>query len=253
MDFSPQTTTLGGSGDLLPNGTLAFVIASPRELKYGKESGARYADLELTVAEGPFTKRKVFAMVSDPDDANAKPEGKERALGALCRIMESLGVFTAADPASYQRVRSFEQAAQTMSQAAGAGRTIPVEIGIEKGKDGHADKNKVTNWLSPNPSSASFKKFQALMAVRAAGYPAPAAAASAQNNLAAAQWGTAPAPAAPAAQGWGAAPAAAAPPPAASPPPAATAAPAWGATGPDWLKPQTGPQQGRDLDDEIPF
>jgi hypothetical protein len=42
------------------------------------------------------------------------------------------------------------------------GGTIAFEVGIQKGTGGYSDKNVVRQYLSPNPKSDSFKKWQQL-------------------------------------------------------------------------------------------
>jgi hypothetical protein len=39
-------------------------------------------------------------------------------------------------------------------------KSLHIVIGIQKGKDGRADKNEVKEWTSPNPKSNGFKNYQ---------------------------------------------------------------------------------------------
>jgi hypothetical protein len=39
-------------------------------------------------------------------------------------------------------------------------KSVYIVIGIQKGKDGRADKNEVKEWTSPNPKSNGYKNYQ---------------------------------------------------------------------------------------------
>jgi hypothetical protein len=71
--------------------------------------------------------------------------------------MESIGVFNAANPETYNAFNSagINEVAEAMNT-----RSLHIVIGIQKGKDGRADKNEVKEWTSPNPKSNGYKSYQ---------------------------------------------------------------------------------------------
>jgi hypothetical protein len=71
-------------------------------------------------------------------------------IGAITRILESRGVFNYEDPASYEQFNSgdFGQIIEALN-----GTEVVIKVGIDKGKDGRADRNSISDWGSPNPSS----------------------------------------------------------------------------------------------------
>jgi hypothetical protein len=168
-------------GELVPAGTLAWAVFALQEKRYGRESGAGYYAIELTIEGGPFNRRKVFTMISDPLDANASEEGRTRAFGTMKRALESSGLLNPQTAPQFANVHP-----DTVIQWL-AGKKVAVKVGIEKGKDGYADKNKVADWLSPNPESGGYKLFAQLI------NPPPAAPAQGSFGAAAPGGFTAPA------------------------------------------------------------
>jgi hypothetical protein len=130
----------------------------PKEIKTSN-AGARYLNLELAVAAGKYEKRRVFTIISDPWDTNTSEKAREMAIGAITRILETIGIFNHADPATYDRMNdsSLEEFAEMIeSKIAG------IEIGVDPGKDGYEPKNKVKDWASTNPASGGYKLFEAI-------------------------------------------------------------------------------------------
>lgn len=156
--FSPETSNTGSSSiDLIPAGTIAKVVIIVRDIKHSQSTGGRYLDLELVVDGGKFDRRRVFSIICDPWDSATSEKAKEMAVGNITRIMESIGVFDASNPDTYN---TFNDA--SINEVALAMNTKPVHIviGIQKGKDGRADKNEVKEWTSPNPKSNGYKNYQ---------------------------------------------------------------------------------------------
>jgi hypothetical protein len=178
--FSPETSNTGSSSiELIPAGTIAKVVIIVRDIKHSQSTGGRYLDLELVVDGGKFDRRRVFSIICDPWDDKTSEKAKEMAVGTITRIMESTGTFDPANPETYN---AFNDA--SINEVALAMNTKPVYIvvGIQKGKDGRADKNEVKEWTSPNPKSNGYKNYLAAKngvestGIASASAPAPTAA-----------------------------------------------------------------------------
>lgn len=242
VQFNENTAAQGSVG-LIPAGTLVWLAVSVRSIGPAKSSGVNQADMEFTVAGGPFTKRKVWAYITDPDDPGASEAAREMSGGALARMLEAVGVCKPGNPDSYRnpRIATFKGCIDTLVAATGAGRFVAARMTIEKGTGGYQDKNR-PDFLSPNPNSGSKKAWAELVAAGTAGVAgAPAGAPPA----------TLPAPA------WGGQAAAAvtgAPAPVQPAPiarPSALSAPAW--TTPGATQAPAAGQAATTLDDDIPF
>ena len=233
MQLTNETGKVGG-GELIPTGTLAFATFHVQAVTLTKETGARMASLELTLSTGPYARRKVFTYLMDPDDAKHKEDSRLRAQGELARMLEAAGICQAANPSSYARITSFEQALQELTAATAAGKPIAIKVGLSKGKNGYEDKNNVGSYLSPNPNGDSFRSWSGLLAGTSANGATTGSVGVAMPGFGA----PAAQPAAPAASGFGA------------PRAAALAAPGWIGGGTVAPPPPAAPAA---LDDEIPF
>lgn len=159
--FSPQSS-VQERPELLPPGTLAKALLIIKDTKTGKESGATYTDVELRVCEGPFEGRVFFDMIMNPFDPKASEGGKKMGILALTRICEAIGIFNVNDPKSYERYADPNCTIFDVLPDLD-GQTVAVKVKVEKGKNGHADKNKVAEWLTPNPNSGTgFKGWEEL-------------------------------------------------------------------------------------------
>ncbi len=154
-----QESAAPTSGPLIPAKTLAWVGLHVRGLKHTKTDGGLYADIELTVIQGPYEKRKIWVMICDPYDKRNSEGWRKMAVSAMTRIFESAKIFIVGDPASYQKFanKPFQDIAAALDGIAAA-----CEIKIAKSAD-YPDKNDISEWLSPNPVSGSVKKFTALI------------------------------------------------------------------------------------------
>lgn len=151
--FSPNSSKQDPVA-LIPQGALCKAHINVRSIKKSKSSGAQYLDVELTVTEGQYAGRKIFDMIMDPFCPNASDGGRKMGLLALTRICEAAGIFKPADEASYTR---YNHENCTIGDVIGdiEGATLGIRVKVEKGTDGYADKNKVGEWLTPNPNSGS--------------------------------------------------------------------------------------------------
>jgi hypothetical protein len=153
--FSPESSNTG-SFDLIPAGTIAKVVIIVRDIKHSQSTGAKYLDLELVVDGGKFDRRRIFGIICDPWDDKTSEKAKEMAVGSITRIMESVGVFDPSNPETYNAFNNagIQDVGMVMSA-----KSVYIVIGIQKGKDGHADRNEVKEWTSPNPKSNGYKSY----------------------------------------------------------------------------------------------
>lgn len=148
MDFS------GGAGqqsntDLIPNNQLCWVIVNYRGMKRSANTGTQYLDVELTVDDNqPFARRKVWTNIMDPMFGENSEGAKQMGMIAITRMLEAGRNAGPHNQAGYQ-ITDYQLL---------DGLRVAVKIGIEKGTGGYADKNKVAEWLTPNPESKSGNK-----------------------------------------------------------------------------------------------
>lgn len=152
MDFSMGAGKATGN-DLIPNGQLAWAILSVRGVK-SSQSGGQYIDAELTIDDGqPYARRKIWEMIGDPLHPGNSEAYREMGMVALSRILEAGRGAGPNNPTGY-KIDNYAQL---------SGLRVPIKIGINKGKDGYDDKNRVGEWLTPNPASQSgYKDFELL-------------------------------------------------------------------------------------------
>lgn len=185
--FSP-TSGASQAPSLIPAGTLAFAVVKVREIKKSKSTNGEYADLELTLDGGEFQGRKVFEMIANPLDENNTEAWRNMAIASLTRMFESAGIFKTENPASYDQFNG--QSFLTICQFLDGAR-IAIKVKVEKDKTGaYPDKNKVGEYLSPNPQSggnAGWQKLasgqtQASAAARTSAFAATPSAPAAGNS-----------------------------------------------------------------------
>ena len=156
--FSPESSNTGSTSfDLIPAGVLTKVVIIVRDIKHSQSTGAKYLDLELVVDGGKYDRRRIFSVICDPWDPATSEKAKEMAVGTITRIMESIGVFNPSNPETYN---VFNEASINEVALAMSAKPVHIVIGIQKGKDGRADKNEVKEWTSPNPKSKGYKSYQ---------------------------------------------------------------------------------------------
>jgi Protein of unknown function (DUF669). len=152
--FSPSSGT-GNSFELIPGGTLAWVDINVREIKRS-QNGGQYIDTELTIPDGPFQGRKIFAKIMDPLFEENSTAARQMGVVALTRILEACGQFNPAEPDSYNQ---FEGGGiQALALAIDQQRAA-IKIKVSKGQNGYEDKNDVGEWLTPNPAATRGFKF----------------------------------------------------------------------------------------------
>lgn len=231
MDFSSAPSHQNDFGDLIPHGTLAWawLVVRPHNVEAGhietpsKTSEARYLDCELTITDGPFTRRKIFTKIGRGGSEKYINMGNA-ALRAILEVGQGAGP---QNPAGYQIDDDY---GQLWDDNRGGGLKVAIKVKVEKGKGDYEDKNDVAAFLSPHPESSHKKDFDRLV-VGAIAPSATAKGAGAKPPAAGPAWAT------PAAQTAAPAPAAAPPtqapvqaPAQTTPPPASQttgAKPAW--------------------------
>ena len=145
-DAAPQT-----SGDLIPAKTYAKVIANIRPGKgqsdmwiTKSESGFEYLNMEFTIVSAPMAKRKIFqnAGIGGVTDGHEKAANITRSF--IRSMLESArGIDPKDESEKAQKARRIQSWGDLVELE------FAVEIGIEKGKDGYDDKNKIARVLTP--------------------------------------------------------------------------------------------------------
>lgn len=154
MDFSGAAGAATGS-DLLPKGLLVWAMLTVQGVQTSA-TPSRYVEVELTVDQGqPFAGRKLWDKIGDPFFDGNSEKYRQMGMVAISRICEAARQAGPNNPAGYQ-ISDYSQL---------NGLRVPIKVGVEAGTGGHDDKNRVGEWLTPNPASQSgHKGFQKLMA-----------------------------------------------------------------------------------------
>lgn len=150
--FDFNTAQVQQGGDLLPAKTFARVVCAIRPGGHGEggwltksESGYEYLSLELTISSAPYAKRKIFqnAGVAGVTEGHEKAAEISRSLfRGMIESARGIDPKDESDKARRARViGSFEDL---------NGLEFAIEIGIEKGKDGYDDKNKIQRIVTPD-------------------------------------------------------------------------------------------------------
>lgn len=236
MDFSAGAGKESSSA-LIPTGQLAWAIINIKGLKHNSNTGTCSIEYELTLDDNqPFARRKIFGYLADPNHAGNSETYNQMGLIAITRILECGRGAGPQNPDGY-KINDYGQM---------SGLRVGIKIGFEKGKDGYDDKNKVAEWLTPNPTSKSGNKpYQKLVAGEHS--PAPASGGQVSNGFGGAPNGGAPA----INNGFGAPHAGQA----SSPTPAQQNISGWGGSAPaqDPSQPAGWLQQGQTADDYEPL
>lgn len=200
MNFSDAESGNGGDFELIPAGSLLWAYVNVRAMDTSK-AGNEYLDIELTVAEGPYARRKIWDMIGISGSEKYVNIGRSN----IKAILESGNSAGPENPAGYQ-IQQYQDL---------SGIRVAIKTKIEKGGANpsggfYADKVRPI-YLSPNPTGGTFKAFGELAAV-----PPQTTAPAPQQAPPPAQNGEAPAQAG---QTWGGS--------APATPSAAPAKPAW--------------------------
>lgn len=165
FDLNTAEQSTGGGSELIPDGTVARAIVTIRpggagEGGYCKEarSGNLMLDTEWTITEGKYARRKIWAYMT----ITGSEKGQQITRQQLRALVEG----------------HFGIKADDMSEAAQAKRRVSIDqlsgmegcilIGVEKGTDGYADKNRIKAVIAPGEGKY-------IAAGQSAGAPATAA------------------------------------------------------------------------------
>lgn len=183
MDFNDAESN---NFDLIPTGTVAPMIMTIRPGKTGdggwetqsNTSDVTYLNCEFTITEGQFKNRKFWqnmVVSGGKVDENGNSKAGNITRSTLRGILESSRKIKPNDDSEEAKAKRIVQGYGDFSAMEFVGK-----IGIEKGNDGYADKNKLLGAVpvtSPDYAKAGDGgSGQATSAPAAAATPAPSAA-----------------------------------------------------------------------------
>ena len=116
--------------------------------KASQTSKAKWMELEFTVIGGEHDKRKFWDKIfvdGDKMSPNGVPVTKEIGLSTLRTIIESAFNIIPTDVSPEAQARRQIQGVNDLN-----GMEICAKVGIDKGTNGYADKNKLTAAMTPN-------------------------------------------------------------------------------------------------------
>lgn len=137
------------SGDVIPVNTIAKVVATIRPgsvgqggwLTQSQKSDVQYLNFEFTVLEGPYAKRKIWQNLTVSGgkvDERGQSKGWGITKATLRAMLDSAYGLDPDDDSPQARQRRV-----TQDWGAFNGLQFIIKIGIDKGKDGNPDKNKL--------------------------------------------------------------------------------------------------------------
>ncbi len=136
-------------GELIPAGTIAKVVVTVRPGSAGQggwltrsnTSDVEYLNCEFTVLEGPFARRKFWQNMT-VSGGKLDERGQSKAWGITkASLRAMLDSAFGLDPDDESPAA--KQKRITQDWGAFNGLQFVAKIGIEKGKDGYADKNRL--------------------------------------------------------------------------------------------------------------
>jgi len=163
FDFNTAEEQRSGfSGSLIPEGTIAIVVASIRPGGTGDDgilraspSGSSGLDFEFTIQGGDYDRRKVWNLYTIDGHTDGQQTAAKISKSALRAMLESARNIQPSDTSDKAM-----EARKVSSYADFNGLTFPVEIGIDTGrlKDKTAgpnsekwpDKNIIRNIVTPD-------------------------------------------------------------------------------------------------------
>jgi len=116
--------------------------------KASQTSKAKWMELEFTVIGGEHDKRKFWDKIfvdGDKMSPNGIPVTKEIGLSTLRMIIESAFNIVPTDTSAEAQARRQISGVNDLN-----GMEICAKVGIDKGTNGYADKNKLTAAMTPN-------------------------------------------------------------------------------------------------------
>lgn len=159
MKFTPDSG-LGDKAELVPQGTLVKAVLTVNAIKQSQSTDGKYMQLEFTISSGIYKNRKIWDLVCDPHDERNSENWRKMGMLSLTRAFEAGGVFKPDDESTYEAMegKSIEDIARLLD-----GLEVAIKVKIERSSDpAHADKNKVGEWLTPNPKSSGYNGWKKL-------------------------------------------------------------------------------------------
>ena len=164
LDLNNVQPMEGGSGDfeLIPDGTVVSGIikleggdveipeyGAGSYFKTSMTTSAKWLPIELTIMGGSFDKRKVWQNIfvdGDTKDDNGMSVAKKIGLNTIKQMVDSgFGISPKDEGEDARAKRASIQGVHMLN-----GMTISCTIGVEKGRDGYADRNKIKTVLTPD-------------------------------------------------------------------------------------------------------
>ena len=171
MSFNNTADASGKEFALIPDKTLVKAVLTVQEPKQGKprdgiqqctQTGGKFINLVATVAEGPYTKRKVFGILCTlPDGSEGHRKWYEGARETVANALEQIqGAHKENNPGAYCVGTPQMEHAQVVEALVNIlnGKEVVINIRVAKGKDGYDDKNDfkiISRW------GTYFKKYEA--------------------------------------------------------------------------------------------
>ena len=164
LDLNNVPPMEGGSGDfeLIPDGTVVSAIikleggdteipeyGAGTYFKQSQTTSAKWLPIELTIMGGDFDKRKVWQNIfvdGDAKDENGMSKARKIGLNTIKQMVDSgFGISPKDESDDARAKRASIQGIHMIN-----GMTICCTLGIEKGNNSYADRNKIKTVLTPD-------------------------------------------------------------------------------------------------------
>tara|TARA_R110000796_G_scaffold40391_2_gene99906 strand:+ start:200 stop:817 length:618 start_codon:yes stop_codon:yes gene_type:complete len=164
LDLNNVPPMEGGSGDfeLMPDGTVVSGIiklsggdievpeyGGGTYFKASQSTSAKWLPIELTIVGGSFDKRKVWQNIfvdGDAKDENGMSKARKIGLNTIKQMVDSgFGISPKDEGDDARAKRASIQGIHMIN-----GMTVSCTLGIEKGRDGYPDRNKIKTVLTPD-------------------------------------------------------------------------------------------------------
>lgn len=140
------------SGELIPAKTLVKVISAIRSGGGGDDlyltiadSGFEYLNFEFTVTSSPMARRKIFQNVGVGGTTDGHAKAAEISRSLIRAMLESARGIDPKDATDKANAARRIQGWGDLNEL-----EFAIEIGIEKGKGGYEDRNKIQRVLTPD-------------------------------------------------------------------------------------------------------
>ena len=164
LDLNNVPSMDGGDRDfeLIPDGTVVNAIiklsggtieipeyGAGRYFKESMTTTAKWLPIELTIVGGAFDKRKVWQNIfvdGDAKDENGISKARKIGLNTIKQMVDSgFGISPKDESENARAKRASVQGVHMLN-----GMNISCTLGIEKGRDGYPDRNKIKTVLTPD-------------------------------------------------------------------------------------------------------